>query len=65
MLKFKGYEFQPMDSVLTNFKGFHLTNKWKAFSAVIVKQIKKKQVKKSYSIYKRKEWLPIKHVYTQ
>lgn len=55
MLKFKGYEFQPMDSVLTNFKCFHLTNKWEAFSAVIVKQIKKKHVKKNYSIYKRKE----------
>lgn len=54
MLKFKGYEFQPMDSVLTNFKCFHLTNKWKAFSAVIVKQIKKKQVKKAIAFIKEK-----------
>lgn len=54
MLKFKGCEFQPMDSVLTNFKCFHLTNKWEAFAAVIVKQIKDYHVKKAIAFIKEK-----------
>lgn len=53
MLKFKGYEFQPMDSVLTN-QCFHLTNKWEAFAAVIVKQIKENHVKKAKAFIKEK-----------
>lgn len=53
MLKFKGYEFQPMDSVLTN-QCFHLTNKWEAFAGVIVKQIKENHVKKAKAFIKEK-----------